>query len=82
MKFSMAIVSLAVAALIGCGSDGNGNRGTTPAGGGTVMSPWDEHCIATFTTDYSVLDVFDDPSSPPGPERLISSRITENASVS
>ena len=25
------------------------------------MSPWDEHCIATFTTDYSVLDVFDDP---------------------
>jgi len=37
----------------GCGSDGSD-------GDGTVVPPWTDFCVATFTQDTTVLDVFGD----------------------
>ena len=50
-------VCFVVAVAIGCDSDGDGESAVQ----GIVTAPWDAYCVATFTEDYTVFDVFDDP---------------------
>lgn len=44
------------------GSSAGGSGGvSTVSGPGTVTDAWSSYCLATFTSDYAVLDTFDEP---------------------
>ena len=42
-------------------SGGTGGSAGTSSGAGTVTDDWRAFCVARFTTDYAVVDPFDDP---------------------
>jgi len=52
----------------GTGGGGTGGTGGTggnidvdpPSGDGQVVAPWDQHCVATFTEDFDIVDSFGD----------------------
>lgn len=48
-------------ASAGSNAGGSGGGIATVEGPGTVPDAWSSYCLATFTSDYEVLDSFDDP---------------------
>jgi len=67
-KSVQRLFSMSLALLAACGSDGGttdaADGGGAPSGttsDGQVTAEWDKYCVATFTADYVVLDVFGDP---------------------
>lgn len=56
---AVLVASLAAALSFGCGDDGDGGGGGS--GSGLVVEPWTAYCVATFTRDHTVIDVFDEP---------------------
>src|SRR5512145_270805 len=55
---TLLLLSLSGIALCGCGDDAaDGSRDP----GGQVADPWRSYCVATFTRDYRIVDMFGDP---------------------
>ena len=59
LRLTLLLSALALATA--CGDDGGDGGGGGGSSSGEVSAAWEGYCVATFTEDYQVIDVFDDP---------------------
>jgi hypothetical protein len=72
---AMRQVAGALGLALSCAACGGGDDGESDEPSGTVTEEWRDFCVATFTEDYRVIDVFDEPEfeAKAGDEYLLSS---------